>query len=162
MALKHNVSAVWKDIVIWTNVAGTWKKCAMHHNVSAVWKSITSLLGASLPASLYIWAVRPTNASITLNSSGAYSTTGSGGGSGTWMNGGTGADYEARATLVSGTLTSGTTGTWLALSTSRTWQRNSPVSGVLTAQITLEIRLAASPFTVLTSSSVTLEGDSGL
>ena len=46
----------------------------------------------------------------------------------TWLAFGTAGNYECRATLDSGTLTSGTTGSWLALSSSREWkvERGSP------------------------------------
>lgn len=68
-----------------------------------------------------------------------------------------GSAYEARATLLSGSLSSGTTGSWLALSTNRTWTRDS-TSGVLTAQLLIEIRLASSG-TVLDTATITLEAE---
>lgn len=48
--------------------------------------------------------------------------------------------YEVRATLNSGTLSSGTTGSWLALTSTRTWTVTRSVIGVSTANLTIEIR----------------------
>ena len=48
--------------------------------------------------------------------------------------------YEVFATLDSGTLSAGTTGTWLALSNTRTWARNRTTIGQSQAQITIQIR----------------------
>jgi len=47
-------------------------------------------------------------------------------------------DYEIRATLISGTVTSGTIGTWQALTSSRTWSITNGISR--TTQIFFEIR----------------------
>ena len=62
----------------------------------------------------------------------------------TWGTGVAGADYEARMTTISGTLSAGSaaTATWLVLSTARIWKRNrtSNVSGTDTYSGTLEIR----------------------
>lgn len=49
-------------------------------------------------------------------------------------------NYEVFATLNSGTLTAGTTGSWLGLETTRTWTRNRTSVGSNAAQIGLEIR----------------------
>lgn len=55
-----------------------------------------------------------------------------------------GAAYEVRATVNSGSLTSGTTGSWLALDTSRTWSCvRSSSAGSEAANVTLEIRRAS-------------------
>ncbi|MDZ7355865.1 MAG: hypothetical protein ONB55_22320 [candidate division KSB1 bacterium] len=66
-----------------------------------------------------------------------------------------GANYEARATVTSGTLMSGTTGTWLALSTSRSWDVQAVAPGSVEATITVEIRFAPTS-EVLTSASIYL------
>jgi hypothetical protein len=59
--------------------------------------------------------------------------------------------FECRATVVSGSLSSGTTGAWLALSTSRTWSVTRATSGTSSCQLTIEIRLGT---TVLASATV--------
>jgi hypothetical protein len=76
----------------------------------------------------------------------------------TWLNSGSAADYEVRVTETGGDgLTSGTVNTWLTLASNQEWAREETVSGISsTAVFTVEIRLAASPFTVLDSASITL------
>jgi hypothetical protein len=66
-------------------------------------------------------------------------------------------DYDVRFTLNSGTLNSGTTGTWLQLDTTRVIVAyRTPPEGFGTSDqnITVEIRLHASPFTVLATGTV--------
>lgn len=72
-----------------------------------------------------------------------------------------GAAYEVRATLVpySGTLSAGTTGSWLVLSSTRSWSVTAATTGSADASITVEIRLAASG-TVLDSASIILHAES--
>lgn len=69
-----------------------------------------------------------------------------------------GAFYEARATMVSGALSGGTTGSWLGLGSDREWtvQRNS--AGTSVAQFTLEIRHAGSGV-VLDTATIDLEAE---
>jgi hypothetical protein len=66
--------------------------------------------------------------------------------------------YEVFATLVSGTLTSGTTGSWLALSSSRSWNVNRSTFGTSTAVVGLQIRKVGTT-TVLDSATITLEAN---
>lgn len=73
-----------------------------------------------------------------------------------------GAAYECRATLISGTLTSGTTGSWLALSTTRTWGVNSgSPPGKKVCTFTLEIR-RASDGVVLDTATITVDATAEL
>ena len=67
-------------------------------------------------------------------------------------------DYEVRATISSGTLTSGTTGSWLALSTDRTWSKTveSPATG--TCVFTVEIRRIGTT-TTLDSATISITAD---
>lgn len=64
--------------------------------------------------------------------------------------------YEVRATLNSGTLTSGTTGSWLALSTTPEWTVERTLNGISSASLTIEIRRGT---TVLDSATVTLTAE---
>lgn len=75
-----------------------------------------------------------------------------------WLTGGTPSNYEVQATLVSGTFTSGTTGSWLNLGTTRTWTRGATVGNFQTVTATFEIRDATS-LVVLASANITLECD---
>ena len=65
--------------------------------------------------------------------------------------------YEVLATLNAGTLTSGTTGSWQSLGTTRTWTIATS-TGARTAQIILQIRLIGDT-TVLDSATITLEAE---
>jgi hypothetical protein len=66
-------------------------------------------------------------------------------------------DYEVLATLTSGPLTSGTTGVWLGLGTTRTWSITT-ASGLRTTQFILQLRLVGET-TVLASATITLEAE---
>lgn len=69
-----------------------------------------------------------------------------------------GANYEARATVNSGSLTSGTTGSWIALSSSRSWTLDQTSVGAISCNLTIEIRHATS-LAVLDTASITLEAE---
>lgn len=73
----------------------------------------------------------------------------------TWLVSGAASSYEVRVTDNTGNLTSGTTGSWLSLATTREWEISESGSGVTTStNLTVEIRMAASPFTVLDTAYV--------
>lgn len=63
--------------------------------------------------------------------------------------------YEVRATVQSGSLTGGTTGTWLALDTSRSWSRIRTSTGSSSCSLLIEIR-RASDGTVVDSATIIL------
>jgi hypothetical protein len=70
-----------------------------------------------------------------------------------------GGNYEVYATLVSGTLSSGTTGSWVATSGSPLWTRAAVISGTLNiVELGMDVR-ATGTGTVLDSWSVTLEAE---
>lgn len=71
-----------------------------------------------------------------------------------------GGNYEVRATVVSGSVSSGTTGSWLALSSDRTWTRSRVTSGTDTVVLTIEIRRTGTT-TVLATCTRTLVADKG-
>lgn len=68
-----------------------------------------------------------------------------------------GATYEARLTVNSGSITGSATGSWLALSTTRTWTTQRIATGVATANVTLEIRHASG--TVLASATFNITAE---
>jgi hypothetical protein len=68
------------------------------------------------------------------------------------------ADYECFATLVSGDLASGTIGSWLALSSSRSWSILQSAPGVARATINIGIRRIATT-TVLASADIELNAE---
>lgn len=69
----------------------------------------------------------------------------------------TASDFECRATIVSGSVSTGTTGSWLGLGTSRTWTRTrtSNVEGDDIVVLTVEIRDVATS-TVQATATITL------
>lgn len=119
---------------------------------------------AQLPSDITIsdivFSPSTSTASFTLNSAGTYTCLGSiKPADGTWLKGiGVGADYEARLTVVSGSFTTGTVGSWLSLGTSRQWTFSQISVGTGSAAGTLEIRDPSSGF-VFTSCNLTLNGE---
>jgi len=96
----------------------------------------------------------PQTASFQLNNNGTTTPSATG----QWMLTGSASDYQCQATLASGTLSSGTVGSWLGLGTTRTWTRQS--SGSLqTATITLDIRDAITSEVLVSGVSVGLEAE---
>lgn len=73
-----------------------------------------------------------------------------------WLDSGTASGFEVRATVTSGTLSSGTTGSWQVLSTDRSWTVTRSAVGVKSATMTVEIRNATT-LAVLDSASITLQ-----
>lgn len=65
--------------------------------------------------------------------------------------------YEVRATLTGGSLSSGTTGVWLPLSSTQTWTRTQSTGGSSFVALTIEIRLVGGPGTILASATVNLD-----
>lgn len=121
---------------------------------------------ASLPASLYVEdnaSAGSSTASFTMNSNGTYSSVGNlSSVSGTWQTGtGTGSSYDVRVTLITGTFSSGTTGTWVSLSTTRSWSCVQSSPGFKYTNATLEIR-DASTLAVLATSDLTVQASVGI
>lgn len=101
-------------------------------------------------------------AQYSLAANGVASTATSGGsgpvGGGEWRVSGASADYQVRATLQSGSITSGTTGSWLSLSTGREWSISQTSFGTGSATLLIEIRDAVT-LAVLDSATVTLTAE---
>lgn len=76
----------------------------------------------------------------------------------TYQTGGSASAYDVRATVTSGALTSGTTGAWLNLGTTRTWTC-STVGGVESADLLIEVR-DATTLVVVDSATVSLYAES--
>jgi hypothetical protein len=110
-------------------------------------------------------ALSPTDARVvfSVNSNGTVLATGDTTGtlaSYNWLTPTTGSTtYYVRATLTSGTFSSGTTGTWLALTSNRSWvtlfTSNSPGNKMTTA--TFEIATDSGGTNVVVSASISLE-----
>jgi hypothetical protein len=67
-------------------------------------------------------------------------------------------NYEARVTVTSGSLSTGTAGSWLALTSNQTWTRTASIGSANTCVFTVEIRQVGTT-TVLDSATITLEAD---
>ena len=76
----------------------------------------------------------------------------------TWLTAGTASNYEARATVTSGALSSGTAGSWLNLGTSREWTVAQATVGTNQAIFTVEIRNATT-LAVVDAAQITLEAE---
>ena len=80
----------------------------------------------------------------------------------TWLlGGGTASNYEVRATVSSGSLTTGTTGSWLSCGSTRTWAISNSArdNSTETCVLTIQIRLASTGV-VQDSATVTLSAES--
>ena len=67
-------------------------------------------------------------------------------------------NYEVLVTVTAGTLTSGTSGSWIALSTTRTWTRDAAIGTNELCTFTVQIRRVGSG-TVLDTATITLNAD---
>lgn len=167
MTFKRRSSGAWTDIAnlkrrasgAWTNVANLYRRS------SGLWVRIWPNL-----VQITDWSILVTGtlsgsaqAAYRLNASGivekgdkaVFSTLE------TWLLSGAAADYEVMVTRTggSGTLT-GTTGSWLALSTTRTWSVNRPVSSVGIDNATLSVSIRqVSTGTVLDTATIYLESE---
>lgn len=78
----------------------------------------------------------------------------------TWLDSGVNTNFDVRATLASGdALTSGTLGTWQALSTTREWSLTAAVDLTKSSTLTVEIR-NSSTLAVLTTATINLSAES--
>jgi hypothetical protein len=77
---------------------------------------------------------------------------------GEWLISGSAGDYQARATLSSGSTPNGGSGlgTWLTLSTTRSWSNTVDPQNSITSVLLIEIRDTATS-TVRTSATITIE-----
>lgn len=67
-------------------------------------------------------------------------------------------NYEALVTVTTGTLSSGTAGSWVALSSTQTWTRTASIGSSQFCQFTVQIRKTGTT-TVLDTATITLEAD---
>lgn len=151
MTLSINVAGTWKDPTeVKVNVAGTWRTIdTIQINVAGTWKTVYS--GATLSLAVIGDTVSnfnfnaPISSSVSLTSAGDINITDlvRSGDQGDWVTptSAAGSAYECRMVVNSGSVDSGTTGTWLNLGTTRTWSQNANFS-VSEANVTLEVGLA--------------------
>ena len=132
-----------------------------HHGIIATLNAAVEIINIS-NATPYGTAVSPTNATATysLESDGdIVHGNGAGTDQGDWIapkrNFG---NYEVRATETGGTVTTGTVGSWLALSSTRSWTktRTSDSPGTDSVTLTVEIRKGA---VILDTATITIEAE---
>lgn len=167
MTMHVNVSGVWKEITDpQVNVSGVWKDILEGWvNVSGVWKKFYDrVVVACTPDSFSQVAFSPSSATVsfTFQRDGDLVVSGIPNpliDADDWItprSATVGDDYEIRVTLDSGvSLDSGTVGSWLALSSNRTWTQTRVSTGNDVSNITIEIRRAASG-SVLLSKAVSV------
>ena len=156
-AVKRSSAGSWTDVgFVQRRSAGAWTLVWPLFTVGISDQTvIASVTGGGVP--------QGARAGYRLNSSGAaeeqvgagsYSTLE------TWLTSGDVSLLQARVTVTSGSLTSGTTGTWINLSTSPEWYLQDADAGPpsVTCIFTVEIRHAASGI-VLDSATITLTSD---
>jgi len=164
MALSIGVSSAWKSVsAVSIGVSGVWKSVTqMWIGVGGAWKALLTLVDLGATRSAQKTSISPTDArtGYRINSSGTHE---DGVGTAsvsytdatTWLLSGAAGDYEVRATVTSGsTPSSGTIDTWMACSTTRTWENIITGLGEIESVLLIEVRLASS--TVLSSMTVTL------
>lgn len=162
MPINIGISGVNRPVTPSVGVGGVWKPITgAWIGVGGVWRRMIETIFAQLTGRSITWATAsPADARVgyRLTSSGLVE--GSRGASilwnqdyGTWRVLGTSSDYEVRATLNSGTLTSGTTGSWLSLGTTRAWTVEVTTNGnaLQTANLTIEIRRTSNSEVVATA-----------
>lgn len=165
MPLSVGVGGSWKTVTaVWVGVGGAWKRVtSLKVGVGGAWKEALATVTVS-GEPVADSAVSPSGASASLvfRSDGTVdSVTNTNGtvqidASTDWIipNSAAPGSYEVQATLNSGSLTSGTTGSWLALTSDRTWTVSRSGVGTSSANLTIEVRLGT---TVLDSGTYTIE-----
>lgn len=145
---ERRSSGVWVPVdIIKRRLTGAWTVAWQRINIAA--NAVSHSVGVGTATAGY----RLNTSGIAEGREGAsYSTLE------TWLAFGTASNYECRATVVFGTLTSGTSGAWLSLGSSQEWSITQVGVGTNTCEITIEIR-NASTLVVLDSATITLEAD---
>lgn len=151
--LSVGSGGVWKQAqAVWVGVGGVWKKA---------WDYLT--VDVTTPISDSDDTISPTDAvcSLTVNSSGALTTSPTGSGNQTWLDAGNASQVDVRLTQVSltggGSMGGSALATWLNCATTRTWTNTNTTNGNNSSTFTgtLEFR-DASTLAVLDTATVTL------
>lgn len=171
MASGVKVSGTWRNLAPHAKVSGTWRACNGWVKVSGTWRPWYAIGGGgTFPIdgqSLVGYAsdtydppfVESASTVLTVNRAGTVTITG--GSSPNWIDptsGTVGDAYEVRLDITSGSVASGTTGAWLALSSNRQWvveQTGGTGSSVMTG--TLQFRPTSGALAASASVSMTAE-----
>lgn len=162
------VSGAWKGVnKIYVKVSGSWKEVTNAYiRVSGVWKKFwdaASSVVVSIPGTFNASDSQTgttATAEVAFNSDGtAYNGPNQLSPLGTWATptgAGVGDDFWIRATVTSGALSSGTTGSWLQLSSNRSWTVARSFPGISSATVTFEIATDSGGSNIVDSGSGTL------
>lgn len=126
MTLKRNAAGVQTDIAttLKRRLSGSWIDVdTVKRRLSGSWTTVWQRVNIANQSVSHSVGVGTARAGYRLNTSGAaekreggsYTTLE------TWLPFGTASGYEARVTVTLGTLTSGTSGSWLSLGSSQEW-----------------------------------------
>lgn len=140
---------------VWVNDGGTWRNIQeVYVNDGGTWRSVccTRFLLTDRLVVDTVGQFQQASASFSLNSNGTTTPAVSN----EWRGSvGVSSQYEARATLTSGTCSTGTFNTWQNMGGNLTWTRTRTGAGTSECIFTLEIRIAATG-EVRESASITL------
>lgn len=154
------VAGTWRKLVSpAVKVAGTWQPIKQGWvKVAGTWRQFFANLSVQLLTTGSYQGVAA-NATIQFANTGVFTGTGPVGGATSpynWLLSGSASQVDIRVTPTSGSWSSGTTGTWLNLATSRSWTINWP-GGISSSSVTSTIELRdASSLVVLASGSLTV------
>jgi hypothetical protein len=141
--------------------AGAWKDWVSGHVKDAgVWREFFSAVTVSLVATGYTRA-GASPASFRIGNDGVvYAPVGGGDliSQYSWLLAGAAGDYEVRVDVTSGSLSTGTAGTWLNCGTTQTWTRQSGAGTFQSCTFTVQMR-RASDGTVLATAEIGLTCD---
>lgn len=169
MASSVKTGGSWQALdKVHAKVSGTWQAVQKGYvRVSGVWQEFYSALSVVVSAtkSVNAFAIHPSTATatVTVHSDGDMKTQINGGGATsyeTWLQAGTNSEVWVIATIVSGTLSSGTTGSRLQCNASRSWTKTKTSGfGTDTCVIDLDFYDAASGGNLLDSTRITLNAE---
>lgn len=163
MTLKRMSGGAWTDIATTRKrrSGGAWVDIdVIKRRLGGVWVAIWQSINITDQNLYFSRPIGTTTAGYRLNSSGiveardfaGYSTLE------TWLVSGTASNYEAKATVLVGSVSTGTTGSWLSLGSSREWTVTQASMGTKQCQLLVEIR-NASTLAVVDSAAITLEAE---
>lgn len=158
MTLHVNDAGTWRQATnVYVNDSGTWREIQeIHVNDAGTWRLVYQVLSVTLTSDGYPRSQG--TASVTFANTGVLFGTKSGAESSqyNWLVAGSASNVDLFVTVTSGTLSSGTTDTWVNLSTSRQYTRGWP-GGIQSSSVTFTASLRNSGTgVVLATCSITL------
>lgn len=158
MPLSINDNGTWREAQgVYVNDAGTWREIQeVYVNDAGTWRSVFVSLLVQLSTASY--SRSQNTASFSFLSTGEFQAT-NGAAISTqynWLLGGAASSVDLRVTPTSGSFSTGITGAWINLGTTRTFTRTWP-GGMASESVTATVELRnASTAVVLASATITL------